>query len=278
MTELAIGRDRVGRQERTGGAASSGADEGRVLQLALAAAWLLDGMLRYQSSMYTPMFGQMIGDTATGNPGVVASPISWNAALVQHHLVLLNTVFATIQLLLGLGIAYRPTVRVALAASIAWSLAVWWLGEGLGGVLSGGASPVSGGPGAVVLYALLAVLLWPTGRTGMAGWSAGGPPALRAPTLALAFALLLIGFTVRDLDRRASVDGYFRAAGRRLAPAAAAVGTAAARRESGAGPVPAAEPAPQPGPAERLLLSPAVVKGCQVTTGVTMALTLIMMI
>ena len=55
--------------------------------------------------------------------------------------MLLNTVFATIQLLLGLGIAFRPTVRLALAASVAWSLGVWWFGEGLGGVLSGAASP-----------------------------------------------------------------------------------------------------------------------------------------
>jgi hypothetical protein len=142
-------------------------DARRVLQLILAATWLLDGLLQYQSSMYGPMFGEMIGDSATGNPGVIASPVSWNAALVGQHLVLLNTVFATIQLLLGLGIAYRPTVRVALAASIAWSLGVWWFGEGLGGVLSGGASPVNGAPGAVILYALLAVLLWPAGRPGV---------------------------------------------------------------------------------------------------------------
>ena len=138
-----------------------------MLQLILAAIWLLDGLLQYQPSMYSTMFGEMIGDSATGNPGVIASPISWNAVLVEHHLVLLNTVFATIQLLLGLGIAYRPTVRVALAASIAWSLGVWWFGEGLGGVLSGGASPVNGAPGAVILYALLAVLLWPADRPGV---------------------------------------------------------------------------------------------------------------
>jgi hypothetical protein len=56
---------------------------------------------------------------------------------------------------------------VALAASIAWSLGVWWFGEGLGGVLSGGASPVNGAPGAVILYALLAVLLWPADRPGV---------------------------------------------------------------------------------------------------------------
>ncbi|MFF2809551.1 hypothetical protein ACFVT2_20675 [Streptomyces sp. NPDC058000] len=65
-------------------------------------------------------------------------------------------------MLLGLGIAWRPTVKPALAASIAWSLGVWWFGEGVGGVLTGTASPVSGAPGAVILYALLAVLLWPT--------------------------------------------------------------------------------------------------------------------
>jgi hypothetical protein len=181
MNELALRRDRA--------TTSPGTDARRVLQLILAATWLLDGMLQYQSFMYTEAFGQMIGDTAAGNPSIIARPISWNAALVEHHLVLLNTVFATIQLLLGLGIAYRPTVRVALAASIAWSLAVWWFGEGLGGVLSGGASPVSGGPGAVILYALLAVLLWPAdGRSVTApsvAFRAVGAPVARLLWLVL---------------------------------------------------------------------------------------------
>ena len=48
------------------------------------------------------------------------------------------------------------TVKVALAASVPWSLAVWWLGEGLGGLLAPGASFVTGAPGAVILYAVLA--------------------------------------------------------------------------------------------------------------------------
>jgi hypothetical protein len=189
MSELALGRGRVRRRERPGAAASPGTDARRVLQLALAAIWLLDGLLQYQSFMYTQAFGLMIGGTAQGNPGVIARPISWNAALVEHHLVLLNTVFATIQLLLGLGIAYRPTVRVALAASIAWSLAVWWFGEGLGGVLSGGGSPVNGAPGAVILYALLAVLLWPADRPGVTApfvaARAVGAPVARLLWLAL---------------------------------------------------------------------------------------------
>jgi hypothetical protein len=139
-------------------------DARRVLQLGLAAIWLLDGVLQYQPFMYTKDFAQSLAATAAGNPSVIARPITWDANLVAHHLVLLNTVFATIQLLLGLGIAFRPTVRVALAASIAWSIGVWWFGEGLGGVLIGGASPLNGAPGAVIIYALLAVLLWPADR------------------------------------------------------------------------------------------------------------------
>ncbi len=189
MTELTLGRDRVRRWVRAGAAAPPGTDARRVLQLALAAAWLLDGVLQFQSFMYTGAFAQMIGGTAAGNPGVVARPIDWNAALVEQHLVLLNTVFAAFQLLLGLGIAYRPTTRVALAASVAWSLAVWWLGEGLGGVLSGNASPVNGAPGAVILYALLAVLLWPSGRPGVtapfAAARAVGAPVARLLWLVL---------------------------------------------------------------------------------------------
>jgi hypothetical protein len=139
-------------------------DARRVLQLALAAVWLLDAVLQYQSFMFSKGFSQMLAGTAAGNPAVIASPITWDARLVAGHPVALNTVFATIQLLLALGIAYRPTLRAALAASVAWSLGVWWFGEGLGGVLNGGASPVNGAPGAVIIYALLAVLLWPSDR------------------------------------------------------------------------------------------------------------------
>ena len=136
-------------------------DARRWLQLGLAAIWLLDGVLQFQSFMFTKGFSQLLAGTAAGNPAVVADPISWAARLIADHPAATNSTFATIQVLLGLGIASRRTVKVALAASIFWSLAVWWFGEGLGGVLPGSASPVSGAPGAVILYALLAVLLWP---------------------------------------------------------------------------------------------------------------------
>jgi hypothetical protein len=167
MSEVAVAGGRTAWRGRLGTEAQpAGArlDTRRALQVALAAIWLLDAVLQYQSFMYTKAFTQMIAATASGNPAVIARPITWNAILVEHHLVLVNTIFATIQLVIGLGIAFRPTIRYALALSVAWSLGVWWFGEGLGGVLSGAASPLNGAPGAVIIYALLAVLLWPADR------------------------------------------------------------------------------------------------------------------
>jgi len=102
------------------------------------------------------------------------------------------------------------------------------------------------------------------GMSGMGGGSSGGMPTLHASTLALIFALLLIAFTVHDLDRPAGVDGYFRVVGRRSVPAGSALAAAAA--------------GPAAYTAQRLLLSPAVAKGCQVAIGVTMAFILIVII
>jgi hypothetical protein len=154
----------------TGAGASEGGwtapDARRVLQLCLAVVWLLDAILQYQSFMFTKAFGRMLAATAAGNPRVIARPITWSAGIIEHHPVPINAAFATIQLLLALGIAWRPTVKIALAGSVAWAVTVWWLGEGLGGVLNSAASPVSGAPGAVIIYALLAVLLWPADRGG----------------------------------------------------------------------------------------------------------------
>ena len=148
-------------------------DVRRKLQLSLAVIWLLDGVLQYQPSMFTKAFPQLLAGASSGNPVVVASPITWSATFIDHHLVAVNAIFATVQLALGLGIAWRPTVKLALGASVVWSLGVWWFGEGLGSVLTRNASPVNGAPGAVILYALLAVLLWPADRDPAAPFVAG---------------------------------------------------------------------------------------------------------
>lgn len=140
-------------------------DERRVLQLVLATIWLFDAVLQLQPMMFTRQFGiAMIAPQAHGNPSAVAHSITWASRVIAHHSVPADAAFAAIQILIGLGIAWRPTVKMALATSIAWAAVVWWFGEGLGGVASGAAHTFSGAPGAVLIYAVLAVLLWPTDR------------------------------------------------------------------------------------------------------------------
>src|SRR6266496_665813 len=80
-------------------------DARRRLQLALAAIWLLDAVLQYQSFMFTRAFARMLAASADGNPAIVAAPITWSARIIGQHAVAANSVFATVQLLLALGIA-----------------------------------------------------------------------------------------------------------------------------------------------------------------------------
>jgi hypothetical protein len=148
-----------------GPAAWTRPDDRRSLQLVLATIWLIDGVLQLQSFFFTRSFGaQMIAGSASGNPSVVARPITWSGATIAHHAVATDACFALVQIAIAFAIAWQPTVKLGLAVSVAWSVAVWWIGEGLGGVLNGSANPVSGAPGAVMIYALLAVLLWPSDR------------------------------------------------------------------------------------------------------------------
>lgn len=137
----------------------------RTFQLILATIWLLDAVLQIQPFMFTrgsSGFSGMLHSLAAGNPSVVAHTITWNASVVYHNPVLTDTLFALIQFLVGFGIVFKRTVRPALALSIVWALGVWWFGEGAGGIFHGAATPFGGGPGAVLFYAVLAVLLWPS--------------------------------------------------------------------------------------------------------------------
>jgi hypothetical protein len=134
----------------------------RGLQVCLGLLWLLDAALQYQPFMFGPGFvTRGIEPAAAGNPAAIIGSVTWASHLMLRHMAVYNAMFASIQLLLAIGFFFRRTVKLALAASIVWALSVWWFGESLGGILTG-TSPLAGLPGAVVLYALIAIMLWPT--------------------------------------------------------------------------------------------------------------------
>ena len=66
-----------------------------------------------------------------------------------------------VQIALGLSLLLGYTIRATLIVSIVWALIVWYGGEGMGLLLTGRASVLTGTPGAFLLYALLALVVYP---------------------------------------------------------------------------------------------------------------------
>jgi hypothetical protein len=135
------------------------------------------------------------------------------------------------------------------------------------------------------------------GMSGMGGMS-GGMSTLHVPTLGFLFALILIGYTIWDLDQLSSLRyGFARAVAGVATPAlvGASAGTAGAEVGAGSGAggdVAAAASAGSGeaghggnagggrsgGMAMAILDSPGTVVGCRIAMGVTMALMLILML
>lgn len=134
----------------------------RGIQRALGALWLVDGLLQLQPFMFGPgLPNDVIAPAADGQPAWVSGAVHLSASLIGTHPAVFNTAFAAVQIAIGVGLLVSRTVRLALAASIVWSLGVWLFGEGLGGLTSGHADLITGAPGAVALYGVLAVAVWP---------------------------------------------------------------------------------------------------------------------
>jgi cytochrome oxidase Cu insertion factor (SCO1/SenC/PrrC family) len=135
----------------------------------------VDGLLQAQAAIPAGF----VAHTLT--PGIASGP-RWLADLVQpfaqtwaHHPVTADTVTVFVELGLGLLVLLGGRsllARVGLWASVCWCVVVWVGGEFFGGLLTTGASWLSGAPGAIVVYVLAAALLlvrgerWKNGETG----------------------------------------------------------------------------------------------------------------
>ncbi|MGO9957059.1 MAG: hypothetical protein ACLP50_13980 [Solirubrobacteraceae bacterium] len=166
-------------------------DRRRSIQTALGLIWVLVGALQLQSFMYGKGFIQMLQGMSAGQPGWVADSVNQGAATMQSHQVIFNTGAALIQVAIGFGILYRRTTRPAIAVSFVWALAVWWFGEAFGMLLMNMAMPLTGAPGAVLLYALIGAIVWPNDRPGGLLGVRGARTAWAALWLVMAWLWLL---------------------------------------------------------------------------------------
>lgn len=140
----------------------------RGIQIALGVIWLLAGLFQFKSFMYTHnLITEVFGVAIEKQPAWVAESMRTVDDFYGRDLTLWNTLAAEIQCAIGLGlIVSRKTVKPALVMSFVWAPLVWWFGEGFGGLTSNTLpSPLMGAPGAVILYALIGLLVWPTAGT-----------------------------------------------------------------------------------------------------------------
>ena len=262
-------------------------------------AWILDIFAAVMLLVAAVSAGQLAVARAWTRAGMRDADIAGSHLLMG--IAMAGTLVASLSTLPN---AAWEVIFAVMTAWFAWCLWQETRGHGIAALASGHHAPHLV-HSAAMLY-MFAALAGPApgGGSGMAGMAAGSPggmQTLHAPTLALIFALLLIAYTVRDLDRKAGADGYFHVVGRPFTPAGPALATAAAGGTARGAPagggdsavatmvppdtapaeVPPGDPATgqvTASPAERLLLSPAVVKGCRVAMGVTMAFMLLIMI
>jgi hypothetical protein len=151
----------------TGASTPAGRPTRRGLEIALGGLWLMDGVLQFQPYMFThAFFNDMLSMANMGLPGPVSTAIFKVTTLLTWQPVFWNAAFATLQVAIGIGLIWGRTARLARLASIPWALGVWVIGEGVGALFMPGTSGLNGAPGAALLYAVLAVLLWPRRQDG----------------------------------------------------------------------------------------------------------------
>ena len=173
--------------------------------MALGGIWLLDGALQFQPYMFTKtFFATMLGMANMGLPGPLPALLDQVSGLAGAHPAAWNAAFASLQVLIGAGLLWARTARVARPVSVAWALAVWVIGEGAGGLLMPGISALNGAPGAALLYVLVAVILWPrhpgdgTGPAGGAAPADAGLPG--GPAARWCWAALWTGLALIELE------------------------------------------------------------------------------
>jgi hypothetical protein len=116
--------------ERSESPAARRRHRARIVQVALGCIWIVDAVLQFQPRMFGQgLVNQMMLPMAQGQPAPVAWSITTMAHFIRPDAGVWNFFFGFIQLLIGVGLLFRRTVKPAIVAMACWALAVWWFGE-----------------------------------------------------------------------------------------------------------------------------------------------------
>lgn len=134
----------------------------KFLRRVLGVLWLVDAILQVQPQMFTAnMIDSVLLPTLSAQPAPVAASLHFITVTISQHLVFFNLLIAIVQAEIGLFLIAGLWVRGTVILSIVWAFIVWYGGEGMNMLLTGQASILTGAPGAVLLYPLLGLLVYP---------------------------------------------------------------------------------------------------------------------
>jgi hypothetical protein len=144
----------------------------KLLRRILGVLWLVDGILQVQPQMFTAnMINSVLVPTLSSQPAPIAASLHAITLLIAQHLVFFNLLIAIVQAEIGIFLIAGLWVRETIILSCVWALIVWYGGEGMNMLLTGQASVLTGAPGAVLLYPLVGLLIYP--RRGQSSAGAG---------------------------------------------------------------------------------------------------------
>ncbi len=147
------------------------------LQRILGILWLVDGILQLFPQMWTMnMVNGVMKPMLDGQPGFVEPSLQFIINQTTTHLIAVNLLISVVQILLGLGFLFLSDrwIKELVWASIVWALVVWYGGEGMSMLLTGQAGVLTGAPGAVLLYPLLGLAVYPRKSVADTGYSDDG--------------------------------------------------------------------------------------------------------
>jgi hypothetical protein len=134
----------------------------KFLRRTLGVLWLVDGILQVQPQMFTAnMINSVLVPTLSDQPAPVAASLHAITLMIAQHLVFFNLLIAIVQAEIGIFLIAGFWVRGTVILSCVWALIVWYGGEGMNMLLTGQASALTGAPGAVLLYPLMGLLIYP---------------------------------------------------------------------------------------------------------------------
>ena len=134
----------------------------KLLRRILGVLWLVDAVFQVQPQMFTAnMINSVLVPTLSSQPAPIAASLHAITLMIAQHLVFFNLLIAIVQAEIGVFLIAGFWVRGTVILSIVWALIVWYGGEGMNMLLTGQASILTGAPGAVLLYPLLGLLIYP---------------------------------------------------------------------------------------------------------------------